>query len=225
MRWLVLLLAVACAGALYLRVSAEQVQKTAAAPQPARIDLSSLPPELRTALAGMPDPAALLGSTGALPGLGAIKRLVGHGSKTVQAPMAPFADGGTPRELRLVRRDVKRNLAALNRLSDGNGAAPEEAARTLAEVYSAPILRALGTDGRRAFASRVAGRTQTAERVKVLGFDGIFVSGRRALAQVVYRILVRLPSGRYIERSPQTWDVTLARESGRWRFVQGFETR
>jgi hypothetical protein len=224
MRWLLLLLAVACAGALYFRMHAEAVQETAAAPQPTRADLSSLPPELRTALAGMPDPASLLRSAGALPGLGAIKRLVGHGSAPV-TPMAPFADSGTPRQLRLVRRDVKRNLAALNRLSDSDGASPQQAAGTLAEVYSAPILRELGPDGRRAFAERVVGRSQVPERVKVLGFEGVFVSQRRALARVVYRILVRAPSGRYIGRAPQTWAVTLSRERGRWRFVQGFETR
>jgi hypothetical protein len=224
MRWFVLLLAVACAGALYFRAHAQRVEETAAAPRPARIDLSTLPPELRTALAGMPDPGELLRSAGALPGLGAIKRLVGRGGGP-ETPMAPFADGGTPRQLRLVRRDVRRNLAALNRLSDSDGASPQQAAGTLAEVYSAPILRALGPDGRRAFAERVAGRTQVPERVKVLGFEGIFVSQRRALARVVYRILVRVPSGRYIARAPQTWAVTLSRERGRWRFVQGFETR
>jgi hypothetical protein len=225
MRWVVVLLAVACAGALYFRTQAHRTEEAAiAAPQ--RADLSRLPPELRGILGTTPDPAAILRSSGALPGLGAIKRLVGQGqTKTPEAGTTPFADVGTPRRLRLVRRDVRRDLGALNRLSKGDGASPAEAADTLAEVYSAPILTALGPGGRRAFAERVAGRTQVAQHINVLGFDGIFVSNRRALAQVVYRISVRAPSGRFIARSPQTWTVTLAREGGRWRFVHGFEAR
>lgn len=224
MRWVVVLLAVACAGALYLRVHAERTQETAiAAPQ--RADLSRLPPELRGILGTTPDPAAILRSSGALPGLGVIKRLVGHADKPAEAGTTPFADIGTPRQLRLVRHDVRRDLAALNHLSKGDGASPAEAADTLDEVYSAPILDALGPSGRRAFAARVAGRTEIAQHVKVLGFEGIFVSGRRALARVVYQISVRAPSGRYVARGPQTWTVTLAREGGRWHFVHGFEAR
>jgi hypothetical protein len=57
----------------------------------------------------------------------------------------------------------------------------------------------------------------------VLDFDGVFVAGDRALAQVVYRLSIRGPSGRFIARAPATWTVTLARESGRWRFVRGIE--
>ena len=87
------------------------------------------------------------------------------------------------------------------------------------------MLSALGPRGRRAFAARVAGRAHIAERVRVLGYDGIFVSCRRALAQVVYRLSVRAPSGRYLARTAQTWTVTLARAGGRWRFVRGLETR
>jgi hypothetical protein len=222
MRWVVVLLAVACAGALYFRTQAHRTQEAAiAAPQ--RADLSRLPPELRGFLGTTPDPSAILRSSGALPGLGVIKRLVGQGDKTQDAGTTPFADVGTPRQLRLVRHDVKRDIAALNHLSKGDGASPAEAADTLAEVYSAPILDALGPSGRRAFAARVAGRTEVAQHVKVLGFEGIFVSGRRALARVVYRISVRAPSGRFIARGPQTWTVTLSREGGRWRFVHGFE--
>ncbi len=58
----------------------------------------------------------------------------------------------------------------------------------------------------------------------MLDFEGVFVSGRRALAQVVYRLSTRAPSGRFVARAPQTWSVRLAREGGRWRFVQGIET-
>ena len=88
-------------------------------------------------------------------------------------------------------------------------------------MYSAAVLRSLGETGRREFAERVAARPQ---RVKVLDFQGIFVSGRRALAQVVYRISMRGPSGHYIARSPQTWTVTLAHEGDHWRFARGLES-
>ena len=76
----------------------------------------------------------------------------------------------------------------------------------------------------REFAERYAGRTEVAQKVKVLDFEGVFVSGRRALAQVVYRLSLRAPSGRFVARAPATWTVTLAHEGGRWRFVQGLET-
>ena len=62
----------------------------------------------------------------------------------------------------------------------------------------------------RAFAERYAGRTEVAQKVKVLDFEGVFVSGRRALAQVVYRLSIRAPSGRFVARAPATWTVTLA---------------
>ena len=94
----------------------------------------------------------------------------------------------------------------------------------MSEVYSAPVLAALGADGRRAFAARVAGRTQAAQRIRVLDFQGVFVSGRRALAQVVYRLSTRAPSGRFVARPPAIWTVTLSREDGRWRFVRGIES-
>jgi ketosteroid isomerase-like protein len=126
--------------------------------------------------------------------------------------------------VREVERHIRRDIAALNRLSDGGDAAtPAEAQQTLALVYSAGVLNTLGSDGRRAFAARVAGTTRASQRVKVLDFDGVFVAGDRALAQVVYRISVRAPSGRFVARAPATWTVTLAREDGRWRFVRGIE--
>ena len=129
------------------------------------------------------------------------------------------------RELRKVRSDIRRDFDALNRLSSiRGGASPAEVSATLAEVYSAPVLAALGADGLRAFAERYAGRTEVAQKVKVLDFEGVFVSGRRALAQVVYRLSMRGPSGHYVARAPATWTVTLAQEDGRWRFVRGLET-
>ena len=100
----------------------------------------------------------------------------------------------------------------------------EHSQHALADVYSAPVLRALGANGRREFAERIAGRTQVAQRIKVLDFQGIFVSGRRALAQVVYRMSLRAPSGRYIARSPQRWTVRLVHEGDHWRFVRGLES-
>ena len=57
----------------------------------------------------------------------------------------------------------------------------------------------------------------------MLDFQGVFVSGSRALAQVVYRLSTRAPSGRFVARPPAIWTVTLAREDGRWRFVRGIE--
>jgi hypothetical protein len=190
------------------------------------VDTTSIPKQFQPLLAARPDPAQILRRRGALPGLSAIRKLAGHGDDTSddKAPMRPFADVGPARELRAVRRDIRRDFTALNRLSaQPGGASPAEVSATLAEVYSAPVLAALGADGRQAFAERYAGRTEVAQKVRVLDFDGIFVSGRRALAQVVYRLSMRGPSGHYVARAPATWTVTLAHEDGRWRFVQGLE--
>ena len=112
----------------------------------------------------------------------------------------------------------------MNRLTHRSGGSLASAERTLAQVYSAPVLERLGPDGRRAFAQQLAGRTRVAQRIKVVDFEGVFVSGSRALAQVVYRLSTRSPSGRFVAGSPQTWTVRLALEGDRWRFVQGFES-
>ena len=196
-----------------------------AAPAPA-VSTSQLPKEFRSLLAERPDPAKVLRERGALPGLGSIRTLTSklRGGEEADAPMRPFADVGSRRELKIVRRDIRRDFAALNRLSANGTPTPAQVEKTLAEVYSAPVLAGLGADGRRDFAERYAGETQAAQKVKVLDFEGIFVSGRRALAQVVYRLSTRAPSGHFVARSPATWTVTLARESGRWRFVQGLES-
>jgi len=210
---------VLAAGFVFLKQRSEEATGGAATPT---VDTTGVPPEFRAILARQPDPASILRERGALPGLGAIRRLTG--TATVEEPASrPFADVGSRRELRKVRGDIRRDLAALNRLSAKGGASPAEAGRTLTQVYSAPVLAALGPDGRRDFAERVAGRTQAAQRISVRDFEGVFVSGNRALAQVVYQLSVRAPSGRFVARSPQTWTVTLAREGGRWRFVRGFE--
>jgi hypothetical protein len=189
------------------------------------VDTAQMPRQFRELLAARPDPAQVLLQRGALPGLGAIRKLAGASREADDdAPLRPFADVGSPRELRKVRADIRRDFAALNRLSSiEGGASAEQVQETLTEVYSAPVLEALGPDGRRDFAERYAGRTQVAQKVKVLDFEGVFVSGRRALAQVVYRLSTRAPSGHFVARAPATWTVTLAREGGRWRFLQGLE--
>jgi hypothetical protein len=192
------------------------------------VNTAGMPKEIRALVADRPDPMEMLRRRGALPGMGAISKLADRfdgDADTAKTPMVPFADVGTRRELRKVRADIRRDFAQLNRLSsmDG-GASVAEVSKTLAEVYSAPVLQALGTDGVRAFAERYAGRTEVAQKVKILDFEGVFVSGARALAQIVYRLSLRAPSGRYVARAPATWTVTLAREGGRWRFVQGLET-
>ena len=219
---LLVVIAILAAGVVVVKQRADDVGSTlagGAAGQPAQI-----PPEFRPLLADAPDPAPILRERGALPGLGAIRRFAGGGSDDTSEPaVRPFADVGTRRELNKVRGDIRRDIAALNRLSAKGGADLASAERTLAEVYSAPVLARLGTDGRRAFAERLVGRTQAAQRIKVVDFDGVFVSGRRALAQVVYRLSTRAPSGRFVARAPQVWTVTLAHEGGRWRFVRGFE--
>ena len=179
------------------------------------VNTAGVPSEFQAILADRPDPAEILRSRGALPGLGAISKLL-HGTTAVDAPAqpAPFADVGSPAELRAVRADIRRDFARLNAVSS-----LPEADAALADVYSASVLRALGPTGRREFAEQIPGR-----HIRVLDFQGVFASGRRALAQLVYRLSLRGPSGRFIARSPQTWTVTLAHEGDHWRFVRGLAT-
>jgi hypothetical protein len=225
---LVLVVAVLAVGFVVVKPRAGGEVGAGAAPAVSAVSTAGMPREFQQLLAARPDPAQILGLRGGLPGLGTLKRRaggLGDSGPAGAAPERPFADVGTRRELRAVRGDIRRDFAALNRLSaQRGGATPAEVSATLAEVYSAPVLAALGPDGRRAFAERYAGRTHAAQKVKVLDFNGVFVAGRRALARVVYRISLRSPSGRYLARAPATWTVTLAREDGRWRFVRGLET-
>jgi hypothetical protein len=194
----------------------------ATAPQ---VQTAEIPEQFRDVLAEAPDPAKILRERGALPGLGAIRRLAGDGSDGSPEPEArSFADVGSRRELNEVRRDIRRDLSTLNRLTTMRGAEIADAERALSAVYSAAVLERLGSEGRRAFAERLLGRTQAMQRIKVVEFDGIFVSGTRALAHVVYRLSTRAPSGRFVARSPEVWTVTLTRQGGRWRFVRGFES-
>lgn len=221
---LVLGIAILAAGFVFVRQASDDLGANVSTAPP--VSSSKIPQEFRHLLADAPDPASILRERGALPGLGAIKRLAGGSSSDDDAgPVArPFADVGSRAELKKVRADIRRDLAVLNRLAARDGADMAAAERALSEVYSASVLQGLGADGRRAFAERIVGRTQAAQRIRVLDFEGIFVSGRRALAQVVYRLSTRSPSGRFVARAPAVWTVTLAREDGRWRFVQGFES-
>ena len=224
---LVVLIAVVAAGFVVVKRETGQAGADTAPAAPV-IDTAGVPKEFQSLLAARPDPAQILRQRGALPGLGSIRSIAGRlgGDRTASsAPVRPFADVGSKREVREVRDDIRRDFAALNHLSSiPGGASTQQVSETLAEVYSAPVLAALGTDGRRQFAERYAGRTEVAQKVKVLDFDGVFVSGRRALAQVVYRLSMRGPSGHFVARAPGTWTVTLAHEDGRWRFVRGLET-
>jgi hypothetical protein len=219
---LVIVIAAFAIGFVALKQRSDSMgSSVAVAPQ---VDRSQIPPEFRRILDRAPDPAQILRERGALPGLGAIRRLTGGGSAAVEPAAKPFADVGSRRALKKVRGDIRRDLRALNRLSAKGGASIAEAERTLDEVYSAPVLARLGAKGRRDFAAQLAGHTKAAQRIKVVDFAGVFVSDKRALAQVVYRLSMRSPSGRFVARAPQIWTVRLAYEGGRWRFVHGFET-
>jgi hypothetical protein len=220
MRTVLLVLLLAVVGAIYLRARAAGGDDGALATSQAQI--AGAPPAVQDFYGWVPDPATVLHAAQALPGLGAI--LAEHRDAPPETRAFPFADIGTPGELDAVKRDIRRNLDAVNALSDAGGGTPRAAARTLAEVYSARVLASLGPGGRRAFAARVAGSTQVARHVRVLGYEGMMVSGRRALAEVIYRVSVRAPSGHFLVREPSAWTVTLARERGRWRFVRGFDT-
>jgi hypothetical protein len=220
-----MVLVIAVLGVTFVLLRERIMTSGSAAPVQATVDTSRVPKEFRSLLAYRPDPAAILSSRGALPGLGVIRRLAGHGDeKPATDQTRPFGNVGSRSDVRQVQRHIRRDIEALNRLSEMDGVTPPQAARTLELVYSAATLRALGPGGRQAFAARVAGTTHASQKIKVLDFDGVFVAGDRALAQVVYRLSIRAPSGRFEARSPATWTVTLAREGGRWRFVRGIET-
>jgi hypothetical protein len=220
-----LVLVFAVVGVAFVLLRERIVTSGSAAPVQQSVDTSRVPQQFRSLLAYRPDPAAILSSRGALPGLGVIRRLAGHDSGTPASDQVrPFGNVGSRSDVRQVQRHIRRDIDALNRLSEMDGATPAQAERTLELVYSAATLESLGPGGRQAFAARVAGTTRASQKITLLDFDGVFVAGDRALAQVVYRLSIRAPSGRFVARSPATWTVTLARENGRWRFVRGIET-
>jgi hypothetical protein len=220
-----LVLVIAVVGVAFVLLRERIVTSGSAAPVQQSVDTSRVPQQFRSLLAYRPDPAAILSSRGALPGLGVIRRLAGHGDEPAKADeLRPFGDVGSRRDVRQVQRHIRRDIEALNRLSEMKSVTQAEAERTLELVYSAATLESLGSGGRQAFAARLAGTTRASQKITLLDFDGVFVAGDRALAQVVYRLSIRAPSGRFVARSPATWTVTLAREDGRWRFVRGLET-
>jgi hypothetical protein len=220
-----MVLVIAVLGVAFVLLRERIMTTGSAAPVQATVDTSRVPKEFRSLLAYRPDPAAILSSRGALPGLGVIRRLAGHGSDTPASDQSrPFGNVGSRGDVRQVQRHIRRDIDALNRLSEMDSATPAQAERTLELVYSAATLNALGPGGRQAFAARVAGTTNASQKIKVLDFDGVFVAGGPARAPVGYQHSIRAPSGRFIARSPATWTVTLARENGRWRFVRGFES-
>src|SRR4051812_22926568 len=123
-------------GVVFLKDRLADATGGATTPQPATA--AGVPSQFREILASRPDPASILRQRGALPGLGAIRKLAGHSAATAPEQPAPFADVGSARELRAVRADIRRDLTALNHVS------ASDAQRTLSEVYSASVLAALG---------------------------------------------------------------------------------
>src|SRR4051794_1206542 len=158
MRWVVLV-AVLGIGLVLLR---QHQQEADGGGLPANVQATRFPPEFRSILDASSDPVAVLGSRGALPGLGAIRRLIGA-DKPETPEIRPFADIGPRRQVLAVRRDIRRNLQALNR---AHGSV-ERARRALRDVYSAPVLAALGPDGRRVFAERIPAPPQASQRIPV----------------------------------------------------------
>src|SRR3954447_3890050 len=155
-----MVLVIAVLGVAFVLLRERIVSNGTAAPVPSAVDTSRVPKEFRSLLAYHPDPAAILASRGALPGLGVIRRLAGHGDEEPATDQVrPFRNVGSRRDVRQVERHIRRDIEALNRLSEMDGATPAEAERTLELVYSAATLQALGPGGRQAFAARVAGTT------------------------------------------------------------------
>ena len=150
---LVIVIAVLAAGVVVVKQRSDAVGVAAPAAPP--VSSSKVPEEFRRLLADAPDPASILREQGALPGLGAIRRLAG-GDSTAERRAAVAA----VRRRRLAARAAARSAAtsaATSRRSTGSarkgGVSLAAAERTLAEVYSAPVLERLGAEGRRDFAA------------------------------------------------------------------------
>src|SRR4051812_15669673 len=92
---------------------------------PPAVSTLGMPRGVQKLIASRPDPTRILRQRGALPGLGAIRRIAGKGGDDAAATtqLRPFADVGSARELRAVRRDIRRDFAALNQLSASRGGA------------------------------------------------------------------------------------------------------
>src|SRR3954469_25644934 len=103
-------------GVVFLKDRLADATGGATAPQP--VNVAGVPSQFREILASRPDPASILRRRGALPGLGAIRKLAGRTVSEAPEQPAPFADVGSARELRAVRTDIRRDLAALNHATD-----------------------------------------------------------------------------------------------------------
>ena len=77
---LVIVIAVLATGLVVFKQRSDEVGASPAAAPP--VSSSKVPEEFRRLLADAPDPARILREKGALPGLGAIRRLAGGGSST-----------------------------------------------------------------------------------------------------------------------------------------------
>ena len=110
---LVIVIAIFAVGFVALKQRSESVG--ASPPTAPPVNSAQIPPEFRRILARAPDPAQILRERGALPGLGAIRRLTGGDSGEDEPSTRPFADVGSRRELKKVRGDIRRDLRALNR--------------------------------------------------------------------------------------------------------------
>ena len=96
-----LVVAAIAAGVVFLKGRADDGDGGAAATPP--VSSAQVPPQFRTILASQPDPITILRQRGALPGLGAIRRLAGGATGEAPTAPAPFADVGSRAELREVR--------------------------------------------------------------------------------------------------------------------------
>ena len=196
-------------------------------PRAAGGHVGAVPPQFQEILASQPDPLSILRQRGALPGLGAIRRLAG-GDSDASADAAQAV-----RRRRQPRASCARCGATSGATSprstasatgDGAVAVPRSSKRW-PEVYSAPVLAALGAAGpprlrrarRRPHAGRAAGSRCSTTRASSSPATARWPRSSTGSPRAA-------PSGRFVARAPEIWTVTLAREDGRWRFVRGIES-
>jgi len=202
----------------------ERVQETLGA-GPAgvvQVPSSQVPAEFRSILSGMgaATAGALNPKAGVLPGV-----FGSGGDAEEDAGPRPFADTGSPRQVARVKRDTRAHLRAVSALTRRVRRDPARAAAVLDRVYSRRVLAAAGPERRAELARKLAGVTSTtAQRVRVLAFQGVFVTGDQAIAVLDYARGVRPGrGGRWRELPSERWQVALRREAGTWRFERGLE--